>query len=215
MKCGIFDWLEHREAPLDQIFEERLQMLEYGDDLGFYAYHVAEHQGTPLSLDSSPAVFLAAASQRTSRLRLVPTVFVLPWYNPFRLYNEICMLDQLSHGRLEVGLGSGTSPIESTYFGVAPTDLNVPTLRLKSEAPCADGSLKHANLYWVRGADVIGARSADWDSRRRWRAQTLLYVRPCWRRRISGFTNASRGRRSAENGEKLASSRRLPTRVGT
>src|SRR5262245_8008476 len=118
LKFGIFDWLEHRAAPLDSIFEERLQMLEHAESLGFYAYHVAEHQGTPLSLNSSPSVFLAAASQRTSKLRLAPTVFCLPWYNPFRLYNEICLLDQLSHGRLEVGIGRGVSPIEAAYMGI-------------------------------------------------------------------------------------------------
>src|SRR4051794_10686916 len=100
LNYGLFDWLEHREAPLDEIFEQRLQMIQHGDELGFYAYHVAEHQGTPLSLNASPAVFLAAASQRTSRIRLAPTVFCLPWYDPFRLYNEICMVDQLSKGRL-------------------------------------------------------------------------------------------------------------------
>src|SRR5262245_44390475 len=105
LKCGIFDWLEFRDAPLDSIFEERLSMLEFADDAGFYAYHVAEHQGTPLSLNASPSVWLAAASQRTRRLRLAPTVYCLPWHDPFRLYNEICMLDQLSHGRLDIGFG--------------------------------------------------------------------------------------------------------------
>jgi alkanesulfonate monooxygenase SsuD/methylene tetrahydromethanopterin reductase-like flavin-dependent oxidoreductase (luciferase family) len=119
LKYGIFDWLEHQEAvPLDQVFEQRLLMLEQADRTGFYAYHVAEHQGTPLSLDSSPSVFLAAATQRTTQLRLAPTVYCLPWYNPFRLYNEICLLDQLSKGRLEIGIGRGVSPIESAYYGV-------------------------------------------------------------------------------------------------
>jgi alkanesulfonate monooxygenase SsuD/methylene tetrahydromethanopterin reductase-like flavin-dependent oxidoreductase (luciferase family) len=118
LKYGIFDWLEHQDSPLDEIFEQRLQMLEQADQSGFHAYHVAEHQGTPLSLDSSPAVFMSAATQRTSRLRLIPTVFCLPWYNPFRLYNEICLLDQLSRGRIEVGVGRGVSPIESAYYGV-------------------------------------------------------------------------------------------------
>ncbi len=122
LKFGIFDWLEHRDAPLHEVFEERLQMLELADELGFYAYHVAEHQGTPLSLDASPAVFLAAAAQRTRRLRLAPTVFCLPWHNPLRLYNEICMLDQLSKGRLEVGVGRGVSPIESAYMGVTSVE---------------------------------------------------------------------------------------------
>lgn len=122
LRFGIFDWLEHRGGPLDRVFESRLEMLELADEAGFYAYHVAEHQGTPLSLDSSPSVFLAAASQRTRRLRLGALVYCLPWYNPLRLYNEICMLDQLSKGRLEVGIGRGVSPIESAFYGVNDSD---------------------------------------------------------------------------------------------
>ncbi len=119
---GVFDWIEHRDAPLRQIFEERLEMAEAADRLGYYAYHIAEHQGTPLSLDCAPSVIVASAIQRTRRLRLVPTTYVLPWYNPLRLYNEICMLDQLSGGRLEIGLGRGASPIEGAYFGITSVE---------------------------------------------------------------------------------------------
>jgi alkanesulfonate monooxygenase SsuD/methylene tetrahydromethanopterin reductase-like flavin-dependent oxidoreductase (luciferase family) len=122
LKYGIFDWVEHREGPLDAVFDDRLAMLETAEELGFYGYHIAEHQGTPLSLDTSPSLMLAAASQRTSRLRLGALVYCLPWYDPLRLYNEICMLDQLSKGRLEVGVGRGVSPIESKYYGVESAD---------------------------------------------------------------------------------------------
>ena len=97
-------------------------MMEFADEAGFYAYHLAEHQGTPLSLDTSPSLLLAAASQRTARLRLGALVFCLPWYDPLRLYNEICMLDQLSKGRLDVGIGRGVSPIESAYYGVTSSE---------------------------------------------------------------------------------------------
>src|SRR5581483_10355169 len=65
-------------------------------------------------------VFLAAAAQRTSRIRLGPLVYLLPLYNPLRLLEEICMLDQLSGGRLELGVGRGISPYELGYFGVDP-----------------------------------------------------------------------------------------------
>jgi alkanesulfonate monooxygenase SsuD/methylene tetrahydromethanopterin reductase-like flavin-dependent oxidoreductase (luciferase family) len=122
LRFGIFDWIEHRDAPLAQIYEQRLQMAEFADRLDFYAYHIAEHHGTPLSLDNAPSVFVASAIQRTSRLRLVPMTYVLPWYNPLRLYNEICMLDQLSGGRIEIGLGRGASPIEGAYFGISSVE---------------------------------------------------------------------------------------------
>ena len=79
---------------------------------------LAEHQGTPLSIDASPSVLLSAMIQRTKRLRLGALTFCLPWYDPYRLYNEVCMLDQLSRGRLELGVGRGVSPIESAIFGL-------------------------------------------------------------------------------------------------
>ncbi len=116
---GIFDWLEFQlGSPLAETFEDRLRMLELADELGFYAYHLAQHEGTPLSLSGSPSVVIASAIQRTQRLHLVPTTYCLPWHNPLQLYHEICMLDQYSRGRLEVGVGRGASPIEGAYFGI-------------------------------------------------------------------------------------------------
>ena len=66
------------------------------------------------------AQFLAALSQRTKRLRFGPLVYLFPFYHPLRLAEEICMLDQLSNGRLDVGLGRGISPIESRLFANDP-----------------------------------------------------------------------------------------------
>ncbi len=119
LEFGIFDWLEYQPGtPLSETFEDRLRMLELADELGFYAYHLAQHEGTPLSLSGSPSVVIASAIQRTHRLHLVPTTYCLPWHNPLQLYHEICMLDQYSRGRVEVGIGRGASPIEGAYFGI-------------------------------------------------------------------------------------------------
>ena len=118
LEFGLFDWIEWDKSPPNEIFENRLKMLEYADRSGFYSYHLAEHHITPLSVSPSPAVFLAAAAQRTSKLRLGPLVFLLPFYNPIRLFHEICMLDNLSNGRLDLGVGRGVSPIEAEEFGV-------------------------------------------------------------------------------------------------
>src|SRR5262245_13241747 len=69
---------------------------------------------------SSPSVFLAAAIQRTRKIRIGPLVYVLPLYHPLRLYEEICMLDHLSSGRLTVGVGRGGALIEHQRFGIDP-----------------------------------------------------------------------------------------------
>jgi alkanesulfonate monooxygenase SsuD/methylene tetrahydromethanopterin reductase-like flavin-dependent oxidoreductase (luciferase family) len=117
MEFGVFDHLDRYEGPLSDYYEARLQLIELYDQAGFFGYHVAEHHATPLGMAPSPSVFLAAVAQRTRRLRFGPMVYALPLYHPLRLIEEICMLDQMSGGRLDIGFGRGASPIELSFFG--------------------------------------------------------------------------------------------------
>src|SRR6478735_5344750 len=119
---GVFDWIDRGTQPLSQLYEERLQLLVAAEEAGFFCYHLAEHHATPLGMAPSPALFLTAATQRTRRIRLGPLVYLLPLYNPLRLIEEVCMLDQLSGGRLELGVGRGVTPYELRYYGVDPAD---------------------------------------------------------------------------------------------
>lgn len=123
VKIGAFDHLDASGRPLQQHYEERLGLAERYDEAGLYAYHLAEHHATPLGMAPSPSVFLSALAQRTRRLRFGPTVYCLPFYNPVRLFEEICMLDQMSGGRLQFGVGRGISPIEARYLGYDPDQL--------------------------------------------------------------------------------------------
>src|SRR5258706_11623006 len=68
----------------------------------------------------SPSVFLAAVAQRTRRLRFGPMVYVAPLHHRLRLLEEICMLDQMSGGRLEIAFGRGALPAEVRFFDVDP-----------------------------------------------------------------------------------------------
>jgi alkanesulfonate monooxygenase SsuD/methylene tetrahydromethanopterin reductase-like flavin-dependent oxidoreductase (luciferase family) len=120
---GLFDWVDSdgvREPG--QLYQERLDLLAVAESQGFDIYHLAEHHGTPLGLVPSPSVFLAAAAMRTTRIRLCPTVYVLPLYQPDRLAEEIAMLDQLSGGRLEMGFGKGGNPYELLPYGIGRAD---------------------------------------------------------------------------------------------
>src|ERR1700744_4938979 len=117
MEFGIFDHLDRAGQALPDFYEDRLKIVEAYDRAGFFSYHVAEHHSTPLGMAPSPSVFLAAVAQRTKRLRFGPMVYALPLYHPLRLIEEICMLDQMSGGRLDIGFGRGASPIELGYFG--------------------------------------------------------------------------------------------------
>lgn len=119
---GVFDHIERRENSLDGLFEGRCELLREYDTAGFFCYHVAEHHATPLGMAPSPGIFLAAAAQCTRRIHLGPLVYLLPLYNPLRLASEICMLDHISGGRFEVGVGRGVSPFELAYYGVSFMD---------------------------------------------------------------------------------------------
>jgi len=122
MRFGVFDHMDRGAVPLAQQYEERLKLIEAYDRAGFFCYHLAEHHATPLGMAPSPAVFLAAVAQRSQRMRLGPLVYISSLQNPMRVYEDICMLDLLSGGRLELGMGRGVSPIEIGYYGVNPEE---------------------------------------------------------------------------------------------
>ena len=117
MKVGIFDHLDRGETGLTQLYEERLQLIEAADALGIESYHLAEHHWNPVGMAPLPGVFLGAAAARTKRIRLGPLAYALAFHNPLILAEEICMLDHLSGGRLELGIGRGISPWELSMFG--------------------------------------------------------------------------------------------------
>lgn len=118
IEFGVFDHLDRRDAPLTDFYEDRLRLIELYDRSGFRAFHMAEHHGSPLGMAPSPSLFLASAIQRTTRIRLGPLVYILPLYDPLRLIGEICMLDHLSNGRLDLGVGRGISAFELAYHNV-------------------------------------------------------------------------------------------------
>lgn len=118
MQFGLFDHLDRSNRPDSQTYKDRIRAVKTAEAAGFTGYHLAEHHMTPLGLAPSPSVFLSAVAQNTSRIRLGPLVYLLPLYHPLRLIEEICMLDQMSEGRFDIGVGAGVSPYEVGYYGV-------------------------------------------------------------------------------------------------
>ncbi len=122
MKFGIFDHLDRRDEPLAKFYDDRLKIACAVEKAGFYSYHVAEHHATPLGMAPSPNLFLAAMARETRTLRFGPMVYLLPLYHPVRLIEEVCMIDNLSNGRLDMGVGRGISPYEVGSYGVKASD---------------------------------------------------------------------------------------------
>src|ERR1700757_2682799 len=119
MKIGLFDHVEHGKRPVATLFDERLAFAKAADEAGIYCLHVAEHHATPLNMVPVPGVYLGAVARETKRMRLGPLVYLLPLSSPLRLIEEVAILDHLSHGRLEVGVGRGVSPFELNYHNVS------------------------------------------------------------------------------------------------
>lgn len=118
LEVGVFDHIEHIPGvSLEKLYQDRLNQIELFDKGGIYCYHLAEHH-TPAvhSMAPSQNVFLSSVAQRTQRLRFGPCVYVLPLHHPLRLIEEVSMLDNLSSGRLEVGVGRG-GVLEAYFWG--------------------------------------------------------------------------------------------------
>jgi alkanesulfonate monooxygenase SsuD/methylene tetrahydromethanopterin reductase-like flavin-dependent oxidoreductase (luciferase family) len=108
MRFGTFSYNQARPwATERQAFEELLAQIELTERLGFDEAWFAEHHHSDYGMLASPNLIIAALARRTERLRFGNLVNVLPLYDPMRLAEECAMLDILTGGRLNVGLGRG------------------------------------------------------------------------------------------------------------
>jgi alkanesulfonate monooxygenase SsuD/methylene tetrahydromethanopterin reductase-like flavin-dependent oxidoreductase (luciferase family) len=109
------DGITHRRT-----YEHALRLPIVAETAGWDGWYFAEHHSAgDYGIVPSPNLLIAAASQRTERLRLGNMVNVLPFNHPYRLAEEIRMLDTLTGGRLELGFGRGGIPTELAAWGVA------------------------------------------------------------------------------------------------
>jgi alkanesulfonate monooxygenase SsuD/methylene tetrahydromethanopterin reductase-like flavin-dependent oxidoreductase (luciferase family) len=126
MKFGLFYELavpKFTGKTEEQVYREALAEIELADRLGLDGVWMVEHHFMrEYSHSSAPDMFLAAASQRTKRIRLGHAIFLLPFWHPVRVAERIATLDILSGGRVEFGVGRGFSPKEYDTFGVRMED---------------------------------------------------------------------------------------------
>jgi alkanesulfonate monooxygenase SsuD/methylene tetrahydromethanopterin reductase-like flavin-dependent oxidoreductase (luciferase family) len=116
---GFFPDVDDTEKSAADYFAQCLDLVEHGDRLGYHHVRIVEHYFRRYGgYSPNPMVFLAAAAQRSRRLRLI-TGAVLPAFNhPLKLAGEIGMLDAISGGRAEIGFARAFLPHEFQRFGV-------------------------------------------------------------------------------------------------
>src|SRR6202163_499155 len=120
MRFGFFDQLPCASGYTErQRFQDILAQFELGDALGFDTGWLGElHFSRAFSILANPLMVLAAAAQRTTRIRLGTAVTLLPLHNPVKIAEEAATADILSDGRLELGVGRGTAPLHYEGYGI-------------------------------------------------------------------------------------------------
>src|SRR3974390_2053629 len=121
MKFGCFLAPHHPvgENPILQ-FRSDLAFVQKLDELGFDEFWCGEHHSSGWEMIASPEMFLAAAGERTHRIRLGTGVISLPYHHPFTVAQRLVQLDHQSRGRLIFGSGPGALPSDAAMLGIDP-----------------------------------------------------------------------------------------------
>ncbi|HKW91383.1 MAG TPA: LLM class flavin-dependent oxidoreductase [Methylomirabilota bacterium] len=126
LRVGLFSVVDHYPKELDrttaELYGELLDQVEAADALGFDSFWIAEHHFHEYGGAPRPPVWMAAAAARTRRIRLGAAVVVLPFDNPLRTAEDYAMVDLLSSGRLDLGVGAGYLKHEYAGFNLDPEE---------------------------------------------------------------------------------------------
>lgn len=121
MRNGIFLAPFH---PLDEdptlCLHRDLELIEHLDKLGYEEAWIGEHHSAGYEIIASPELFIAAAAERTKRIKLGTGVVSLPYHNPLTVANRIIQLDHQTRGRVMFGVGPGLLPSDAFQMGIDP-----------------------------------------------------------------------------------------------
>ena len=113
MRFGTYYFLQAPPSIAHpDVVRQEIEQMVWTEELGFDSVWLTEHHFIDYGLSVSPAVLAAAAATRTRRVRIGLAAAILPFHDPIRLAEELAMVDVLSGGRLDVGVGRGNRPVE-------------------------------------------------------------------------------------------------------
>lgn len=101
-------------------FQSNLELVQLLDHLGYEEFWCGEHHSTGWEIIASPELFLAAAAERTQRIKLGTGVVSLPYHHPFMVAQRMVQLDHQSRGRVIFGSGPGALPSDAHTLGIDP-----------------------------------------------------------------------------------------------
>ncbi|GAA1845640.1 LLM class flavin-dependent oxidoreductase [Pseudonocardia ailaonensis] len=123
LKFGIFLAPVHDPGVKPAVaFEQDLQLVEHLDALDYDEAWFGEHHSAGSEIYASPEILIAAAAQRTRRIKLGTGVTSISYHNPLWVADRMIMLDHLTRGRTLFGVGPGSLPTDSAMIGLNPTE---------------------------------------------------------------------------------------------
>ena len=171
MRFGI--WHDFRNPPqwaipYDRLYRENLEQIVWAEQLGYESVWVSEHHATDDGYLPSVFPLLAAIAVRTTRMRLGSAILLGPFQHPVRFAEDVAVVDQLSGGRLEVGLGLGYREREFEVLGVPRSERTRRTeeLVLAARQAWRDATLTPPPFqqpeppFWIGGSSAAAARRA-------------------------------------------------------
>ena len=167
MKFGIFLAPFHRVGEnLTLALQRNLRLIDHLDELGFDEAWIGEHHSAARETIADPVPFIAAAAERTRRIRLGTGVLSLPYHHPLMVADRMQMLDHLTHGRAMLGVGPGALTSDAYMMGIEPTEQR----RMMYESI-------EAILALLRGVEPV-TMETDWFTLRDARLQMPNFTKP-------------------------------------
>ena len=188
LRTGIFLAPFHpvEEDPTRAI-QRDLALIERLDALGYEEAWIGEHHSAGFEIIASPELFIAAAAERTRRIRLGTGVISLPYHNPLMVANRMIQLDHMTLGRAMFGVGPGLLPSDAMMLGIEPVrqrDMMVESLEVI--------------LRLLEGETV--SHECDWFKLRDARCQLRPYTRPRPEMAVASTITPSGGRAAGKYG---------------
>jgi alkanesulfonate monooxygenase SsuD/methylene tetrahydromethanopterin reductase-like flavin-dependent oxidoreductase (luciferase family) len=155
VKFGIFNWaMWHESKTTHEVLDALVDEAVLADELGYDNYWIGEHHFTRHGIVGNALTMAAFIAARTERIRLGTAVIILPLHNPVRIAEEAAMVDILSKGRLDLGVGSGYQRLEFKNLGV---DINEGRARFAE-------ALDIMNEAWTSESFAYDGQFNSWSS---------------------------------------------------
>ena len=119
MRFGTFFFFQAAPGLThEEVVHRELEQMEWTEELGFDQIWLTEHHFIDYGLSVDPAALASAAASRTSRVRIGLAAAILPFHHPLRLAEQLALVDVISKGRLDIGVGRGNRPAEFKGYHV-------------------------------------------------------------------------------------------------